>query len=191
MATDAPRIGGTGRLTGARPTEALAAALEPAALERAGGTVTAFLEGVAGERIDVDVVAQAMDEAGPGSRLGLGRFDPLLRRTALLAGHDTGRVFVYAESQIATGRLTDEVVRRLREGRDPIGRILVEHGIESRRQLLDGEPEPSGDPGAFGSLWSRTVLARCTLIRVGSDPAVLVSEWFLDTVVDALTARGR
>jgi chorismate-pyruvate lyase len=186
MTADAPLIGSTGPPTGSRGAVRLATALD-----RADGTVTALLEGVAGEPIDAVVVAQATRRAGPGSELGLRPSDPVLERAALLTGRETGRVFVYAESQIAADRLSDQAVARLLGCRDPIGRILTEDGFEPKRRLLGRSPEPTVHVGTTDPLAAGVALARRSVITVDSEPTVLVSEWFLDTLVAALVAAGR
>jgi chorismate-pyruvate lyase len=160
------------------------------ALERAGGTVTDLLESVSGERIDALVVAQARGRAGLDSRLGLRPLDPVLERAALLAGHETGRVFAYAESQIAADRLSDDAVRRLLECRDPIGRILTEGGLDPHRQFLDDSAETNAPLESIEPTLARIALTRRSLILVGSKPAVLVSEWFTDTLLDTLATAG-
>ena len=64
------------------------------------GTVTEFLEHLAGEPIDADIVSQHTGPADHGD-IGLPPDRELVRRAVLLTGRMTRRRFVYAESAIA------------------------------------------------------------------------------------------
>ena len=92
-----------------------------AALEASGGTVTQFLEHLAGEPVDADILAQGTEPAGFDDVLGLEPGAPLLRREVLLTGRDTGRRFVYAESAIAADRLPALLEPVPQGGGEPVG----------------------------------------------------------------------
>src|ERR1700736_6298612 len=106
-----------------------------AALARSGGTVTEFLEGLAGEPIDADIIARGAGPAGHDNSLGVDPDTELLRRAVVLTGRSTRRRFVYAETAIAAERLPDSVRKRLEQSRDPMGRVLV-----APRRAAPGEP---------------------------------------------------
>jgi chorismate-pyruvate lyase len=164
------------------------------ALQRANGTVTEFLEQLAGEPIDADIRSQRTGPAGHDNPLGLDPGADLVRRAALLTGRDSGRRFVYAESAIALERLPASARQRLLSSRDPIGRVLTKHRLDVGREPLAG-PAPSLGPSTWIiDLLDGAVHARCYLMTLGGDPAIVVSEWFLQTVAEALTmhaaARG-
>src|SRR5450631_1841652 len=108
------------------------------ALQHSKGTVTDFLEHLAGEPIDADILSQNAGPAGPDNSLGLGSDAELIRRTVLLTGRISGRGFVYAESAIAVERLPASARRRLESSRDPIGRVFTKHRLEIRWQPLVG-----------------------------------------------------
>jgi len=159
------------------------------ALQRAKGTVTEFLEHLAGEPIDAEILSQNTGPAGNDNSLGLESDAELIRRTVLLTGRISGRRFVYAESAIAVERLPASARRRLESSRDPIGRVLTKHRLEVRREPLPGLVVAVGNTARIIDLLDRAALSRRYRITLGSDPAIVVSEWFLQTVPEALTSR--
>src|SRR5665213_4238313 len=64
------------------------------ALQRSKGTVTDFLEQLAGEPIDADILSQKTGSAGKDNLLGLESDAELIYRTVLLPGRRSGRHFV-------------------------------------------------------------------------------------------------
>ncbi|MGA3146790.1 MAG: chorismate pyruvate-lyase family protein [Acidimicrobiales bacterium] len=159
------------------------------ALRRNTGTVTEWLEHLAGEPIDAVVRHQDMGPALGDDPLGLAPGAPFLQRSVLLTGRGTGLAFVYAESAIAADRLPGSVLSRLQTSRDPIGRVLLDHQLVIRRDLLS-------DPGAatradpdVATLLVDGVHSRGYRIVLDGDPVMMVSEWFLGPVSVALTAH--
>ncbi len=160
------------------------------ALHRAQGTVTGFLEDLAGEPIDADILSQKTGSAGHDNSLGLGSDAVLIRRNVLLTGRVSGRRFVYAESAIAAERLPAPARRRLESSRDPIGRVLTEFRLEVRRDPLAGPVVAVGTSARIVSLLDRAALSRRYTITVGSDPAIVVNEWFLQAVLQPPTSHA-
>jgi len=160
-----------------------------AALQRTTGTVTEFLEHLAGEPIDADVLSQEAAPAGNDNALGLVPDHELVRRTVLLTGRTSGRRFVYAESAIAVELLPDPVRQRLQSSRDPIGRVLTDHGMLVRRDPLAGPVVAARNAVRGANLLDGAVLSRRYRITLGGDTAIVVSEWFLQTVSEALASH--
>jgi chorismate-pyruvate lyase len=158
------------------------------ALQRAKGTVTEFLEYLAGEPIDADILSQNSGPAGNDNSLGLKSEAELVRRIVLLTGRISGRRFVYAETAIAVERLPASARRRLESSRDPIGRVLTKHHLEVRREPLPGPVVATGNTPRIIDLLDRAAHSRRYRITLGSGPAIVVSEWFLQTI-PALTSR--
>jgi len=169
----------------------LGAADLSAALEASGGTVTRFLEELAGEAVDADILAQETEPAGPDNGLGLHPGAELLRREVLLTGRATGRRFVYAESAIAAERLPGSLRRRLEQSREPIGRVLTDQAIGIRRTALDGSVVARSTDRRVEALIRDAPLSRRYLIVSGGDPVIVVKEWFLPVVAEALASLPR
>ena len=162
-----------------------------AALEASGGTVTQFLEELAGEAVDADVLTQETEPAGTDNGLGLEPGAELLRREVLLTGRATGRRFVYAESAIAAERLPGSLRKRLEQSREPIGRVLSDHGIGIRRTALAGSVVARRVDGRVEALIREAALSRRYLISSGGDPVIVVNEWFLPVVAETLASLPR
>ena len=160
------------------------------ALQRSKGTVTDFLEHLAGEPIDADILSQKTGTAGNDNLLGLEADAELIYRTVLLTGRRSGRDFVYAESAIAVERLPASARRLLESSRDPIGRVLTKYHFEIRREPLAGPVTATGNSAAIVELLNGVALARRYLITLGSDAAIVVGEWFLQAVPEALASHA-
>jgi chorismate-pyruvate lyase len=160
------------------------------ALQRSKGTVTDFLEHLAGEPIDADILSQKTGTAGNDNLLGLESDAELIYRTVLLTGRRSGRDFVYAESAIAVERLPASARRLLESSRDPIGRVITKYHFEIRREPLAGPVTATGNSAAIVELLNGVALARRYLITLGSDPAIVVGEWFLQAVPEALASQA-
>jgi chorismate-pyruvate lyase len=156
-----------------------------AALDRTGGTVTDFLEQLVDEKIVAHAHHHDMIEAHKGNRLQVDEGEPLLRRAATLQGAKSGCSYVYAESVIVVGRVPPGFCNQLETGSDPIGRVLDEMGIAVIRQAVgepDDAPRPNSDVEVGGFLLARSY-------RLDSDqtPVMIITEWFLKTLVPFLS----
>jgi chorismate lyase len=161
-----------------------------AALQRSRGTVTTFLEDLASEPIDADVLTQQAVTAAADNLFGLSAGAELVHRAVLLKGRLSGRVYVYARSTIAVERLPAGVRRRLEISRDPIGRVLDEHGLVFDRNPF-GAPESSAVVDEMVEpLLRGTVLSRRYGIILGGVSAIDITEWFLQPTSDALATRS-
>ncbi len=155
-----------------------------AALRQGTGTVTEFLEQVAGEPIDAEVRAQRAGPARWDNPLGLGAGAELLHRSVLLVGRATGRGYAYAESVIAAARIPVSVRWCLEYSREPIGRVLRDHGVPVRRQPLPGPVAAEDADEAIAILLAQAPLVRRYRIIIGPHPAFAVNEWFLQAVAE-------
>jgi chorismate-pyruvate lyase len=162
-----------------------------AALEHTEQTVTEFLEDLASEPVDAEIITQRAGPAGGDNWLGLAPQAELVRRAVLLTGRSSKRAFVYAESSIAPERLPSSVRQRLERSRDPIGRVLVDQGVQVRREPLDGPVAAEGVGDEVENLLRESALSRRYRIMIGDFPAIVVSEWFLRAAAEAIASRPR
>jgi chorismate-pyruvate lyase len=161
-----------------------------AALSRASGTVTDFLEQLVCEPIDAGGRRHETTMADASNALKVPEGQPLLMRSAVLQGRSSGCSFVYAESLLVPGRLPERFRRRLQSGSDPIGRILREEGIPVTREPV----VPSGQ--SFVSVLSGTdtavgdcLLARTYRVDTEGVPVMIITEWFLSSLERFLVSR--
>jgi chorismate--pyruvate lyase len=156
-----------------------------AALDRTSGTVTDFLEQLVGENIDAHTHRHHIVEAHHANDLRVEEGEPLLHRAATLRGRTSGSSYVYAESVIVVGRLPTEFCNQLETSTNPIGRVLDAIGIAVTRHDV-GEPD---------AVLRRTsdvkvgdyFLARTYRIDSEQTPVMIITEWFLKTLIPFLS----
>ncbi|GMW07919.1 MAG: chorismate pyruvate-lyase family protein [Gammaproteobacteria bacterium] len=159
-----------------------AAALE--ALQRAllviDGTVTQFIEAWALEPVDVlrlDQHELRLTEADPWLALDAGA--DVMRRQVMLCGAQSGRFFAWADSRIATGRIDADLRRGLQSEGGGIGRILIDAGLESRREpLWFGRDRPADVPPEVSARHPGEFLVRSYRLLVAGRPLMLITERF-------------
>jgi len=152
-------------------------------------TVTEFLETIAGESIFADVVRQNMVTAEPGNDLEVSTGQVVTRRITILLGRGTHRPFLYAETSFVPERLPEHVVAQLNTTDDPIGRVLVTHGVMVGREPLPGCEARAPRPEV--KLDAEVVFARAYRLVIDGSPVFAIREWFLRSVLDALDGRYR
>ena len=157
------------------------------ALAGRDGTVTGLLELLVGEPIDAEAEGHRTVEAAQGNHLEVPEGNPLLCRAARLVGRRSCRAYVFAVSLLVPNRLPRGFGPRLETGREPLGRLLEAGGIRLSREPLPG-PEPGSVP-----IWAAAVppehevlLARTYRAHAGGPPVMMISEWFLTSLVPFL-----
>jgi len=164
------------------------AALEPvdiaalAPVQRAllviDGTVTKFLEAYFNEPVMVERLKQAEDRATAfdAEWLACDAEKPLLRRSVLLRGVASARVFAWADSLLLPERLSPGMRRGLETEPGGLGRIIIDSGLETRRECLWfgwQQVDGSSAPVAAGRY-----LVRAYRIVSGGRPLMMVTERF-------------
>ncbi|MFI1962661.1 chorismate--pyruvate lyase family protein [Streptomyces pathocidini] len=136
------------------------------------GTVTPMLEYLTGERLTTSGLSHSEMPAHSADAVALGSPADctLIRRTTDLVGAETGALYVRASSVVAVDVLPSALGRDLLHTREPIGRLMRLHRVESRREhvrwAVPDEPE-----GAVRA-------SRRYRIIVGGIPALLIDESF-------------
>ncbi len=148
------------------------------------GTLTdmveaAFLEPIRLVKIDVETApaSEAVED------LGLAAGAPVMRRRILLQGVFTGANHVYAESLIAVEALPAALRDALLATDAPLGRLWVEHELETRKEILGIWRTPGAGPEAepapwFGAAAAQGQLARRYRVFSGKRPIMLITEYF-------------
>ncbi len=156
------------------------------------GTVTDFLEMLTGEPLVADVVHQGPVVLGPGNDLEAVPGYAATHRIAVLKGGITHQPYVYAESMFVEERLPEPARTRLKGTTDPIGRVLVAHGLHPKRESLAPSGEALGQaPDAVMALDSDIVWSRAYRLRIDGQLVFAIREWFLRSVLDAFGHRVR
>jgi len=162
------------------PVDVAALAPVQRALLVIDGTVTKFLEAYYLEPVTVERLQQTEDSAAgfDAEWLACDTGEPLLRRSVLLRGGASGRVFAWADSLLLPQRLSPAMRRGLESEPGGLGRIIIDSRLETRRECLwfgwlqvDKAPLPVAT-GRY--------LVRSYRILAGGRPLMMVTERFPD-----------
>jgi chorismate-pyruvate lyase len=157
------------------------------ALQVVSGTVTAFLEDLTGEVVEADNLERGTTYATVPNGLNVGAGHPLAWRKAVLRGRSSARAYLYAESLIVPDRLPEGTYRRLKTTSDPIGRVLAERGFPITRAVL-ATPDRTAAIARSGPDHSVSAAIYARRYRIDSSgmPVMLIDEWFLQDLRDAI-----
>ena len=151
-----------------------------------GRTVTDMLETVTEELPVAHVISLDTTTAREANVLDVAAGHELLLRIAVLRGERTDLRYLYAETLYVPDRLPLDVLIRLEQTKDPIGRVLADCGVRWTRQSISpsgrlGEVHASHVPDSSEVVWERAYR-----LLVGGMPAFAIREWFLQPVLDAV-----
>lgn len=143
------------------------------------GTVTKLIESLL-ERVVIEKLGQEPVAAPLAEWPDLAPGTAVLRRTVLIRGAGSRRIFLHAESLVVLERLDPVFREELAATDKPIGKLIREHRIESYRELLAERSEPAGARApALGVDAGEPLIARTYRIHVGGRPAIQITERFL------------
>lgn len=149
-------------------------------LVKTNGTVTHILEAYVGETIRIVKLSQGYipwDDAD--RRLDLEAGHPVLQRTVLLQGTDTGRHYLYADSIMIPDRLDEHVVDGLLNSDTPVGTLLVESRVETFREIITVGTEPADSCSPhFGIAPDDEMVCRTYRVIASKQPIMLITEKF-------------
>ena len=88
--------------------------------------------------------------------------EPVNNRIVELIDTQTGEVLIYALSQTPVARLSPEFKDDLMKADIPIGRIIRQHKIEARREILEARVTPASEQasGIFSIHKNEPLLSR-------------------------------
>ena len=142
------------------------------------GTLTDMVEAAFGEPIRLIKIAVETMPAGEAAReLDLDAGGLVMRRQILLQGESTGVNYVFADSLIAVDALPPALGEALLQSDAPLGRLWVQHRLETRKEILRVWRIPGAAP-RFGSAGAQGQLARSYRVFSAGRPIMLISEYF-------------
>jgi chorismate-pyruvate lyase len=144
------------------------------------GSVTPLLEASFDAPVAVETLTNAVDEIRPRS----------LRRTAVLRLADSGRPLLRASSVLAVDRLPDGARAALLDGGEPIGTVLRDARLETRRELTPYREDTATaeDAAALGVDEGSPVFERTYRIVSFSRELAVVTERFPASLFEAAEA---
>lgn len=146
----------------------------------ADGTVTKAIEAFFWEPIEVVAVSQQTrpHEEELESVLA-GAPGQILEREVTLAGAHSGTRYARARSRLILSRLPERLVQGLVAGELGIGELLREEDVETYREIIHLDYFPADYAGKLAPMGlPDPQVARSYRIRVGGQPAILVTEFF-------------
>ncbi len=156
------------------------------------GTVTEVLAAYFGETVGVTVAEQGTRGFDPVDDRLLGEEipHPLLDRTIYLEGRNSHRRYVAARSQIVAEFLPPALKADLLAGRQPLGRLLMHHRLESFREIIDGGCCRADAAPQVGHCCDNLlevagdtpVVWRRYRVIAGGRPAMLITECFVEAL---------
>lgn len=144
------------------------------------GTVTKFIEAYTMEPIEVALLDQSERELPEDHAwLEVPSGSTVITRQVLLRGRYNHRLYAYAVSLLAVERLPAPVRADLKQHPGGLGRILLEHQLETRREVLwYGRERIRCLPEPVGRLDEDSFISRTYRIVAGGAPLMLINEKF-------------
>ncbi|MGC2108203.1 MAG: chorismate pyruvate-lyase family protein [Candidatus Korobacteraceae bacterium] len=144
------------------------------------GTLTEILEAIFFERVRLVKVSQRIIPATASHAL----LDPtpgeaLIERKILLQGVKSNRNYVYAESLIAVDRLSQSFRDELLNSGTPLGRLWLEHKLETFKELQEIRCQRAEVLGQyFECAEGAPLLARTYRVLSAGRPVMVITEYF-------------
>lgn len=154
------------------------------------GSVTQLLESVTGRKVVIRTLVQEVVPADPAvaENLSIAPGDPVNHRIVEIRTEGEGEVLIYAISDTPIARLPPAFKDDLMRADIPIGRIIRQHHIEARREILNARVSPATEEAerVFGICRHEPVLSRKYRIIHEQKPLIFIEEQlpynrFLDT----------
>ena len=146
------------------------------------GSVTQILEAITGNPVVIETQVQKIIGADPvtAERLGIKQGDPVNYRIVAIKTAASGEVLIYAISHTPIGRLSQEFKDDLMRADIPIGRIIQNHRIEARREILNARVVPASEEAGriFSLCGHEPLLIRQYRIIHDGKPLIFIEEQF-------------
>ena len=146
------------------------------------GSVTQILESITGKKV---VIRTLVQEIIPADRTAAGHLnitegDPVNFRIVEISTEDRGDVLIYAVSHTPVERLSPEFKDDLMKADIPIGKIIKQHNIEARREILNARVLPATEEAGrlFSICKNEPLLTRQYQIIHGGKPLIFIEEQF-------------
>jgi len=146
------------------------------------GTLTEILEAIFLERIELIKLAQEIVTATASHAMldiSPGQNETLIERKVLLRGGESGTNYAYAESLIAADRLGAAFRDELLNSNTPLGRLWLEHRLETYKDLQSVEFERAEHLSRyFACTTACPLFVRTYRVFSACRPVMLIAEHF-------------
>ncbi len=146
------------------------------------GRITDIIEAYAREPVCVVKLSETVDEPGRRPKLLVDDDDEVLYRSVLIQGTKTGIDYLYATSLVVSARIPVAMLGALVDTDTPFGRLLVDHRVETLREIVEWHREPAGHHGRYFKMDPSDMLLSRTYRVVSHElPVALITEKFPET----------
>lgn len=103
----------------------------------------------------------------------------VIDRRILLQGKISRRNFIYAESFLVPDRLNEQFKQELLVSQTPLGKLWLEHKLETFKEIIDTAKEPAGALAAHFSISpEESLLSRTYRVFSNREPIMMITEKF-------------
>lgn len=144
------------------------------------GTLTEILEAYLFEKIQIiklfeELITTTQDILPLKVQAG----NEIIDRKILLTGKISRRNLIYAESVIVPDRLDEKFKDRLIKSQEPIGRLWLEHKLETFKEIIDSGKEPAADLADYFKIKREDkLLYRTYRVFSNRQPIIMITEKF-------------
>ena len=144
------------------------------------GTLTEILEAYLSEKIRLVKLSEIIEPISEDHLLlDIARGQEVLQRKILLQGKISRNNWVYAESILVPDRLDEKLKNGLLVSQEPMGRLWLEHRLETFKEIVDSAREPAEDLADYFKIKrSDKLLSRTYRVFSGRRPIILITEKF-------------
>ncbi len=147
------------------------------------GTLTEILEAYLSEKIRLVKLSETSKPITQNNLLlDIPIGQEVIERAILLQGKISLNNWVYAESILIPDRLEEKLKNRLLVSQEPMGRLWLEHRLETFKEIVDSAREPADDLADYFNIKkSDKLLSRSYRVFSGRKPIILITEKFPET----------
>lgn len=146
----------------------------------ADGTLTKLLEVYLDESMQiVKLLEDVFPAIKPVEALELDAGEDIIERKILLQGKLSRRKWMYADSIIVLDRISRTFQEQLLNSHVPIGKLWLEHKVETFKEIITASRENAGDLAEYFEIERDAVLlSRSYRVFCGHRPVMLITEKF-------------
>jgi chorismate-pyruvate lyase len=147
------------------------------------GTLTEILEAYLSEKITLVKLSETIEPITQDiSLLDISCGQEVIERKILLQGKISRNNWVYAESILIPDRLDENLKNELLLSQESMGRLWLEHRLETFKEIVDSAREPAEDLADYFKIErSDKLLSRTYRVFSGRRPIILITEKFPET----------
>lgn len=144
------------------------------------GTLTEILAAYLYEQIHIVKLSETLRSAQREiAALNIPSETEIIDRRILLQGKISRRNFVYAESVLVPDRLPEKFKEELLVSETPLGKLWLEHKLETFKEIIDSGQEPAAQHATYFEIEpDDMLLSRTYRVFSSREPIMMITEKF-------------